>query len=160
MNFLFIFKYLRLITGTDLLICVIIIPYCLTAYTQPWNTYDWYIRHFYLVYVYIPGANFAISLSTFLNLLVTVERLVSVGWPVKKHTLFKPSRYILSVVLVILLAVCFNVLNFFLYEIVFCQSRLVPRKFTMQRWWSFYGYAKEIITRILPIIFLLFPILF
>jgi hypothetical protein len=64
------FKYLRLIAITDLFICIIVIPYCLTAYTQPLNKIDMFARHFYLVYIYIPGANLAINLSMFLNLLV------------------------------------------------------------------------------------------
>lgn len=68
------FKYLRLITLTDFFICIIIIPYCLTSYTQPFNKYDLFIRHLYLAYLYIPGANFAINLSMLLNLLVTIER--------------------------------------------------------------------------------------
>lgn len=68
------FKYLRLITLTDFFICIIIIPYCITSYTQPFNRYDLFVRQLYLAYLYIPGANFAINLSMFLNLLVTVER--------------------------------------------------------------------------------------
>lgn len=70
------FKYLRLITLTDFFICIIIIPYCITSYTQPFNKYDLFVRQLYLAYLYIPGANFAINLSMFLNLLVTVERQV------------------------------------------------------------------------------------
>jgi hypothetical protein len=68
------FKYIRLITLTDFFICIIIIPYCLTMYTQPFNKYDLFGRHFYLAYFYMPGANFAINISMLLNLLVTIER--------------------------------------------------------------------------------------
>jgi len=39
------FKYIRLITITDLFICITIIPYFLTAYTQPFNKYDLFARH-------------------------------------------------------------------------------------------------------------------
>lgn len=39
------FKYIRLITITDLFICITIIPYFLTAYTQPFNKYDMFARH-------------------------------------------------------------------------------------------------------------------
>jgi hypothetical protein len=42
------FKYIRLITITDLFICITIIPYLLTAYTQPFNKYDMFARHLYL----------------------------------------------------------------------------------------------------------------
>jgi hypothetical protein len=132
------FKYLRLITLTDFFICIIIIPYCITNYTQPFNKYDMFLRHFYLAYVYIPGANIAINLSTLLNVLVTIERLISVGWPTQRYTLFKPSRYYLSCVIVITLSILSNIANFFLYQIELCKS-VLPRSFTMERWWSFYG---------------------
>jgi hypothetical protein len=149
------FRYLRLITFTDFFICVIIIPYCLTSYTQPYNKYDLFARHFYLAYVYIPGANLAINLSMLLNLLVTIERLISVGWPTQKYTLFKPSRYYLSCFLVCTIAIVLNIANFFLYKIEFCKTLLVPRMFTMQKWWTVYCYVKEVLTRILPIIILI-----
>lgn len=70
------FKYLRLITLTDFFICVIIIPYCLFFYTQPFNEYDLYGRQLYLAFLYMPGANIAITVSMLLNLLVTIERLL------------------------------------------------------------------------------------
>lgn len=68
------FKYLRLITLTDFFICVIIIPYCILFYTQPFNKYDLYARHLYLAFWYMPGANVSINISMLLNLLVTIER--------------------------------------------------------------------------------------
>lgn len=71
------FKYIRLITLTDFFICLLVIPYCLTSYTQPFNKYDLYARHFYLAYFYMPGANVAINVSMLLNLLVTIERYVN-----------------------------------------------------------------------------------
>nr|QVK45821.1 G protein-coupled receptor [Proales similis] len=148
------FKYLRLIAVSDFFICLVIVPYCLTAYTQPFNEFDLYGRHLYLAYVYIPGANLAINLSMFLNLLVTVERLISVGWPTHKNKLFKPSRYYMSCALVLLLAIGFNMANFFLYKVELCRSVIIPRSFTMEKWWSIYGYLKEAFTRILPIILL------
>jgi hypothetical protein len=149
------FKYIRLITLTDFFICLIIIPYCVTAYTQPFNKYDLYARHFYLAYIYIPGANFAINLSMLLNLLVTVERLISVGWPTLKYTLFKPSRYYLSVALVVAIAFASNIVNLFLFKIEFCKNNLQPRGILMQSWWVIYGYVKEVLTRIVPILLLI-----
>lgn len=68
------FKYLRLITLTDFFICVIIIPYCVLFYTQPFNKYDLYGRNLYLAFLYMPGANVAINVAMLLNLLVTIER--------------------------------------------------------------------------------------
>ena len=149
------FKYLRLITLTDLFICLILIPYCLTSYTQPYNKYDLYVRHFYLAYIYIPGANTAINLSTFLNLLVSIERLISVGWPTYKLKLFKPSRYYMSCFIVLGISIIFNIANFFLYGVELCQNHLQPRPFIMTKLWTIYGYIKEVITRILPIIALI-----
>ena len=105
--------------------------------------------------IYIPGANLAINLSTFLNLLVTIERLISVGWPTQRYTLFKPSRYYLSCVIVIGLAVVLNTVNFFLYKAELCNNHISPRDFVNSSWWAFYGYAKETLTRILPIILLI-----
>ena len=149
------FKYIRLITLTDCFICLIIIPYCVTAYTQPFNKYDLFARHFYLAYIYIPGANLAINLSMLLNLLVTIERLISVGWPTHKYALFKPSRYYLSCAIVILIALVSNISNLFLFKIEFCKNNLVPRNFLGESWWKVYGYVKEVLTRILPIIILI-----
>jgi hypothetical protein len=149
------FKYIRLITLTDFFICLIIIPYCVTAYTQPFNKYDLYARHFYLAYIYIPGANFAINLSMLLNLLVTVERLISVGWPTLKYSLFKPSRFYLSCMVVIAIAFASNIINLFLFKIEFCKNNLQPRAILMQSWWVVYGYVKEVLTRIVPILLLI-----
>jgi len=73
------FKYLKLITITDFFICLTVIPYCLTSYTSSYNYYDQYMRNFYLAYIYLPMANLLITLSMYLNLLVTIERLISVG---------------------------------------------------------------------------------
>jgi hypothetical protein len=79
------FKYLKLIAITDFFICLTVIPYCLTSYTQAYNHYDLFARNFYLAYIYLPITNILITLSMYLNLLVTIERLISVG---KYYTLF------------------------------------------------------------------------
>lgn len=170
------FKYLRLITLTDCFICCIIIPYCITSYTQPFSRHDLFGRQIYLAYIYIPGANFAITLSMLLNLLVTLERLISVGWPTRKYKLFKPSRYYLSCVLVIAISLVLNLMNFFVYKIGQCEpssysdssasfvdpdrqpeklTNLLPRSFVMEKWWMMYGYVKEVLTRVLPILVLI-----
>lgn len=60
----------------------------------------------------------------------------------------------MSCVIVMILALVFNLVNFFLYKIEFCKSDLIPRSFTMHRWWSIYGYARELLTRVMPIILL------
>ncbi len=73
------FKYLKLIAITDFFICLTVIPYCLTSYTQAYNYYDLFARNFYLAYIYLPITNILITLSMYLNLLVTIERLISVG---------------------------------------------------------------------------------
>ncbi len=73
------FKFLRLIAISDCFICIIVVPYCLTSYTPAFNEIDMYFRNFYLAYIYLPLANFLITISMYLNLLVSLERLLSVG---------------------------------------------------------------------------------
>lgn len=151
------FKYLKLITIIDFLICLTVIPYCLTSYTQAFNYYDLFLRNIYLAYIYLPMANLLITLSMYLNLLVTIERLISVGWPTKKYILFKPSRYYISCVCVVLLSVLFNLCLFFLFEAKFCYSSIVPSDFfsKMKAFLDVYQIFKEIITRVLPLIILI-----
>ncbi len=69
----------------------------------------------------------------FFNLLVSIERLVSVGWPTKKYTYFKPSRFILSCAVAFVLAILFNSVLFFEYEIEFCRE-FRPRAFVFEKW--------------------------
>jgi len=159
------FKYLKLITITDFFICLTVIPYCLTSYTSSYNYYDQYMRNFYLAYIYLPMANLLITLSMYLNLLVTIERLISVGksknqteqsehffffflrkkfkliktligWPMKKYILFKPSRYYLSCAIVLALAVLVNLCLFFLYDAKYCRSSIIPTQFLVK--WTFF----------------------
>ena len=73
------FKYLKLIAITDLFICIIVVPYCITSYTQAFNNLDLYLRNMYLAYIFLPLTNIFISLSMYLNSLVSIERLVSVS---------------------------------------------------------------------------------
>lgn len=72
------FKFMKLIAISDCFICVIVIPYCLTSYTEAFNELDMYFRNVYLAYIYLPVANILITISMFLNLLVSIERLASV----------------------------------------------------------------------------------
>jgi hypothetical protein len=146
------FCYLRLMTYFDLIICAIIIIYCLTAYTSSLNKYDLFIRHLYLAYIYIPIANIASNLTMLIKLLVTAERLISIRWPTKKYKLFKKSRYYISCVIVVLISIVFNFLYFFLYEVHLCS--LSTREFTKTIYWKTYGYVKEVLMRVVPIVLL------
>jgi hypothetical protein len=147
------FCYLRLMTVFDLLICLIMIVYCLTGYTNAFNQYDFFIRNLYLAYIYIPLANICSNLATLMKLLVTFERLVSIRWPTKKYQLFKKSRYYLSCIIVALVSITFNFLYFFLYEVTMCS--LKPQKFIVQTiFWKVFGYIKEILMRVMPIFLL------
>ena len=148
------FKYLRIIARIDLFICIILLPYCLTNYTKSINEYDLYARHFYLAYIYIPLANTAINLSMLFNLSVTLERLISVGWPTKKYTFFKPSRYYLSCILIFILAISFNIINFFFAKIGLCKP-LQNSSFMGSSWFSIYSFIKEALVRVIPIIILI-----
>lgn len=73
------FKYFKLIAITDSFICFIVVPYCITSYTQAFNNLDLYLRNMYLAYIFLPLTNLFISLSMYLNCLVSIERLISVG---------------------------------------------------------------------------------
>lgn len=81
------FKYFRFIAITDSFICIIVVPYCITSYTQAFNNYDSYFRNIYLAYVYLPMTNLLISLSMYFNALVSIDRLVSVGKLSEKNLL-------------------------------------------------------------------------
>lgn len=72
-----------------------------------------------------------------------------------KYTLFKPSRYYLSCVLVFLISFLSNIPNFFIYKVELCQTEPVPRGFIVEKWWSVYGYVREFLTRVFPIILLI-----
>ena len=73
------FRFLRLIAISDCFICIIVVPYCLTSYTPAFNESDMYFKNFYLAFIYLPVANLLITISMYLNLLVSLERLISVG---------------------------------------------------------------------------------
>ena len=80
------------------------------------------------------------------------------GWPMKKYILFKPSRYYLSCVCVLVLAIIFNLCLFFLYDAKYCESTIVPSRLNnanMKRILDNYQIFKEIITRVLPLIILI-----
>lgn len=149
------FSYLRIMSWIDLIICSIVLPYCLITYTNSFNEYDLYARHIYLAYFYIPLANLASNLTMLLTVLVTIERLVSITSPIRKVQLFKKSRYNLSIALVILIALLTNIINFFLYKVELCENDVKPREFTSSQYWIIYGYLKELLMRVIPIILLI-----
>lgn len=82
------------------------------------------------------------------------KRLISVGWPTLKYSMFKPSRYYISIVFVTFISLLFNLPNFFLYKVALCQN-MAPRQFVSARWWTVFGYVRESLTRILPIVLLI-----
>lgn len=76
----------------------------------------------------------------------------------KKYILFKPSRYYLSCVCVLVLAIIFNLCLFFLYDAKYCESTIVPSRLNnpnMKLILETYQIFKEIITRVLPLIILI-----
>ncbi len=150
------FKYLRFMTYIDLLICLLLAIYCLLCHTTPFSSLDLYLRRIYLVYVYIPVANMASNLTMLITVLVTIERLVAIRWPTKKHKLFSPTRYFMSCVAIMIIALLFNIIYFFLYRIECTPSSIepMPNSFTMWTSWIVYGYFKEVLMRIVPITFL------
>ena len=97
------FKYLKLLSITDLFICIIVTPYFICFYSKQ-NTDEpgFKLRMHYLRFIIIPFSNIASNLATLFNLLVNIERLISVRFPTRKAKLFTTNRYILSCVVVLL----------------------------------------------------------
>ncbi|CAF3854814.1 unnamed protein product [Rotaria magnacalcarata] len=86
------FKYLRLIAFVDCITCILVFIYCITNYTRPRTLNDKYFRIWYLVNVYFPLANITAACNVLLTITVTIERLVSVRWPMEKQRLFSSNR--------------------------------------------------------------------
>ncbi len=150
------FKYLRFMTCVDLLICFLLGAYSLLCHTTAYNSVDQYVRHIYLVFVYIPFANIGTNLTMLLTVLVTIERLVAIKWPTRKHKLFNTLRYYMSCAWVLIIAIVFNIVYFFLYRIECTSTSIEPvaNSFTLWTSWIVYGYIKEVLMRVVPITFL------
>jgi hypothetical protein len=148
------FKYLRLIAFVDCITCTLVFIYCITNYTRPRTLNDKYFRIWYLVNVYFPLANVTAACNVLLTITVTIERLVSVRWPMSKQRLFSPNRVLLTLIICFLFPILTNSVNFLAYKVGECNN-LAPTLLAQTKAYKYFGICKEILLRFIPICILI-----
>ncbi|CAF0830653.1 unnamed protein product [Adineta steineri] len=148
------FKYLRLIAFVDCITCILVFIYCITNYTRPRTLNDKYFRIWYLVNVYFPMANITAACNVLLTITVTIERLVSVRWPMSKQRLFSANRVLLTLIICFLFPVLANSVNFLVYRVGECNNFDVTIIATTNAY-KWFGICKEILLRFIPICILI-----
>ncbi|CAF1652693.1 unnamed protein product, partial [Adineta ricciae] len=148
------FKYLRLVAFVDCITCILVFIYCITNYTRPHTLSDKYFRIWYLVNVYFPLANITAGCNVLLTLTVTIERLVSVRWPMKKQHLFNPNRVLITLLICFLFPIVANSVNFLVYKVGDCNNLAVTSIAKMKAY-EYFGMCKEILLRFIPICILI-----
>ncbi|CAF4394973.1 unnamed protein product, partial [Rotaria magnacalcarata] len=116
------FKYLRLIAFVDCITSTLVFIYCVTNYTRPRTFNDKYFRVWYLVNVYFPLANITAGCNVLLTITVTIERLVSVRWPMSKQRLFSQNNVLLTLIICFLFPIIANSVNFLVYKVGECNN--------------------------------------
>ncbi|CAF1133392.1 unnamed protein product [Rotaria sordida] len=148
------FKYLRLIAFVDCITCILVFIYCITNYTRPHTLNDKYFRIWYLVNVYFPLANITAACNVLLTLTVTIERLVSVRWPMEKQRLFSTNRIYLTLIVCFLFPILANSINFLVYTVGECNN-LALTSIARTKGYEYFGMCKEILLRFIPICILI-----
>jgi hypothetical protein len=148
------FKYLRLIAFVDCITCTLVFIYCITNYTRPRTLNDKYFRIWYLVNVYFPLANVTAACNVLLTITVTIERLVSVRWPMSKQRLFSPNRVLFTLIICFLFPILANSVNFLAYKVGECNN-LFPTLLATTKAYKYFGICKEILLRFIPICILI-----
>jgi hypothetical protein len=148
------FKYLRLIAFIDCITCTLVFIYCITNYTRPRTLNDKYFRIWYLVNVYFPLANITAACNVLLTITVTIERLVSVRWPMSKQRLFSSNRVLLTLLICFLFPILANSVNFLVYKVGECNNLDVTIIATTKAY-NYFGICKEILLRFIPICILI-----
>ena len=148
------FKYLRLIAFVDCITCILVFIYCITNYTRPHTLNDKYFRIWYLVNVYFPLANITAACNVLLTITVTIERLVSVRWPMSKQRLFSSNRVLLTLIICFLFPILANSVNFLVYKVGDCNNLAVTIIATTKAY-KYFGICKEILLRFIPICILI-----
>jgi len=150
------FKYLRLIAFIDCITCTLVFIYCITNYTRPHTLNDKYFRTWYLVNVYFPLANITAACNVLLTITVTIERLVSVRWPMEKQRLFSSNRVLITLIICFLFPILANSVNFLVYKVGECNdldvTSIAKIKATA---YKYFGMCKEILLRFIPICILI-----
>ena len=149
------FKYLRLIAFVDCITCTLVSIYCITSYTRPRTLNDKFFRIWYLVHVYFPLANITAACNVLLTLTVTIERLVSVRWPMSKQRLFSSNRVLLTLLICFLFPILANSVNFLVYKVGDCHNLDLTILATTKAY-KYFGICKEILLRLIPICILIF----
>ncbi|CAF1656922.1 unnamed protein product [Adineta ricciae] len=149
------FKYLRLIAFVDCITCILVFIYCITNYTRPRTLNDKYFRIWYLVNVYFPMANITAACNVLLTITVTIERLVSVRWPMSKQRLFNPNRVLLTLIICFLFPILANSVNFLVYKVGGCNNLDVTMIATTKAY-KYFSICKEVLLRFIPICILIF----
>lgn len=148
------FKYLRLVAFVDCITCILVFIYCITNYTQPHSLNDKYFRLWYLVNVYFPLANITAACNVLLTLTVTIERLVSVRWPMEKQRLFSSRRVLITLLICFIFPVIANSVNFLVYKVGECNN-LTVTWIARKKAYEYFGMCKEILLRFIPICILI-----
>jgi hypothetical protein len=148
------FKYLRLVAFVDCITCILVFIYCVTNYTRPRTLNDKYFRIWYLVNVYFPLANITAACNVLLTITVTIERLVSVRWPMSKQRLFSSNRVLLTLIICFLFPILANSVNFLAYKVGECNN-LAPTLLAQTKAYKYFGICKEILLRFIPICILI-----
>ncbi|CAF0747372.1 unnamed protein product [Rotaria sp. Silwood1] len=148
------FKYLRLVAFVDCITCTLVFIYCITNYTRPRTLNDKYFRIWYLVNVYFPLANITAGCNVLLTITVTIERLVSVRWPMSKQHLFSSNRVLLTLIICFLFPIVANSVNFLVYKVGECNNLDVTIIATTKAY-KYFGICKEILLRFIPICILI-----
>jgi hypothetical protein len=148
------FKYLRLIAFVDCITCILVFIYCITNYTKPYSLNDKHFRIWYLVHVYFPLANITAACNVLLTLTVTIERLVSVRWPMEKQRLFSSNRVLITLIICFLFPILTNSVNFLVYTVGQCSS-LDLTSIAKTKAYKYFGMCKEILLRFIPICILI-----
>lgn len=149
------FKYLRLVAFVDCITCTLVFIYCITNYTRPHTMNDKYFRIWYLVNVYFPLANITAACNVLLTITVTIERLVSVRWPMEKPRLFSPNRFIITLIVCFVFPILTNSVNFLVYKVGECNN-LALTSIARMKAYEYFGMCKEILLRFIPICILIF----
>jgi hypothetical protein len=149
------FKYLRLIAFVDCITCTLVSIYCITNYTRPRTSNDKYFRIWYLVNVYFPLANITAACNVLLTITVTIERLVSIRWPMSKQRLFSSNRVLLTLIICFLFPILANSINFLAYKVGDCNNLDLTILATTKAY-KYFGICKEILLRFIPICILVF----
>lgn len=148
------FKYLRLIAFVDCITCILVFIYCITNYTRPRTLNDKFFRTWYLVNVYFPLANITAGCNVLLTITVTIERLISVRWPMSKQRLFSPRRILITLLICFLFPILANSVNFLVYKVGQCNNLDVTTIATTKEY-KYFGVCKEILLRFIPICILI-----